>query len=96
MSKLNIMPSNLWSPLVLKPNLTFQTTKVCQLTGTEDREASGKPTGAELSGVTGGVTGTDLGFQFEYNEKVQGGIRRMCGKLSKERVEMKTQVKVTP
>jgi hypothetical protein len=46
------------------------TTKVCQLTGVQDREPPGKLTGAEISGVTGGVTGTDLGFSFEYDRKL--------------------------
>src|SRR5262245_51307816 len=35
------------------------TTKVCQLTGGEDRQPPKRPTGARLSGVTGGITGTD-------------------------------------
>jgi len=43
------------------------TTKICQVTGGEDRGSPGTPTGAERTGITGGVTGTDLGFSFEYN-----------------------------
>jgi Domain of unknown function (DUF4185) len=42
------------------------TTKVCQLTGEEDRERPpGKPTGAQLSGAPSGITGSDLGYPFE-------------------------------
>ena len=50
--------------------LVFQTTRVCQLTGGEDRSSPGKLTGAQLSGVTGGVTGTDLGFPFEHDNRL--------------------------
>ena len=50
--------------------LRFETSRVCQLTGGEDRSSAGKPTGAQLSGVTGGVTGTDLGFPFEHNGRL--------------------------
>ena len=46
------------------------TTKVCQLTGADDRDALGLPTGAERSGITGGVTGTDIGFSFEFNQRL--------------------------
>ena len=38
-----------------------QTQRICQLTGLQDRSASGAPTGMQLSGITGGVTGTDIG-----------------------------------
>lgn len=46
------------------------TTKVCQLTGADDRDALALPTGAERSGMTGGVTGTDIGFSFEFNQRL--------------------------
>ena len=46
------------------------TSKVCQLTGADDRDALGLPTGAERSGITGGVTGTDIGFSFEFNQRL--------------------------
>ena len=46
------------------------TTRISQVTGAEDRSAPGKLTGARQTGVTGGITGTDLGFPFEYNDKL--------------------------
>ena len=50
--------------------LVFQATRVCRLTGGEDRSSLRKLTGAHLSGVTDGVTGTDLGFPFEHNNRL--------------------------
>jgi hypothetical protein len=44
--------------------------KICQVTGEEDRHNPGQPTGSLLGGETGGVTGTDMGFPFEYNGKL--------------------------
>jgi hypothetical protein len=41
-------------------------TRVCQLTGTDDRSTPGKATGMQLGSVTGGVTGTDIGWPFEH------------------------------
>lgn len=58
-----------WLALLEGP-LEFHTWKVCQLTGEEDREHPGKPTGSQLSGVTGGVRGTDLGFSLEHGGKL--------------------------
>ena len=46
--------------------LLVSSDKVCQITGTEDRQQPARPTGAMLTGRTGGITGTDLGFPFEY------------------------------
>ncbi len=51
------------------------TTKICQMTGGADRGSPGTPTGPQRTGVTGGVTGTDLGFSFEYN----GALRFLFG-----------------
>jgi hypothetical protein len=48
----------------------FSTTKVCQLTGEEDREHPGTPTGSQLGGATGGLRGTDLGVPFEHDGKL--------------------------
>ena len=58
-----------WLPS-LQAAAALPTTKICQLTGKEDRQPPGKPTGGVLGGETGGVTGTDLGFPFEYNSKL--------------------------
>jgi Domain of unknown function (DUF4185) len=44
----------------------IDSTKVCQVTGIGDRQHPDRPTGTMLTGRTGGVTGTDLGFPFEY------------------------------
>ena len=41
-------------------------TRICQLTGSEDRSTPGRPTGMQLGGITGGVTGTDIGWPFEH------------------------------
>jgi len=53
----------LWLALLQGP-LEFHTTKVCQLTGEEDRERPGKQTGIQLSGVSAGIMGSDLGIPF--------------------------------
>ena len=37
--------------------LAYTTAKVCQVTGTEDLELPGNPTGAQLAGVTGAQGG---------------------------------------
>ena len=47
-----------------------ETRKVCQLTGADDRDGLGRLTGAELTGITGGVTGTDIGFSFEFGQRL--------------------------
>jgi hypothetical protein len=59
-----------WHPCLQADDVAPHTTKICQLTGEEDRQPPGKPTGSVLGGETGGVTGTDLGFPFEYNRKL--------------------------
>src|SRR5436190_1831077 len=46
------------------------TTKICQLTGVEDRERPERPTGQLLSGVGAGVTGSDLGYPFEHEDRL--------------------------
>jgi hypothetical protein len=45
-------------------------TKICQLTGIEDRERPGQQTGQLLSGVGAGVTGSDLGYPFEHGDRL--------------------------
>ncbi|MDO8478383.1 MAG: DUF4185 domain-containing protein [Candidatus Rokubacteria bacterium] len=52
------------------PKLQYAATKICQVTGAVDRERPDQPTGFQRSGVTGGVTGTDLGFPFEYGDRL--------------------------
>ena len=46
------------------------TTKVCQLTGADGPRTLCPSTGAERSACTGGVTGTDIGFSFEFNQRL--------------------------
>jgi hypothetical protein len=62
--------SLVWLALLQGP-LEFHTTKVCQLTGEDDRERPGKQTGIQLSGVPAGITGSDLGFPFEHAGKLR-------------------------
>jgi hypothetical protein len=69
-SSILALPTALWAEFLPQGNPVFNTTKVCQLTGGEDRGSPGKLTGTQLSGVTGGITGTDLGFPFEYNRRL--------------------------
>ena len=45
-------------------------TRICQLTGTDDRSTPGRLTGMQLGGVTGGVTGTDVGWPFEHGGRL--------------------------
>jgi hypothetical protein len=45
-------------------------TRICQLTGTDDRSTPGRPTGVQLGGITGGVTGTDIGWPFEHGGRL--------------------------
>lgn len=45
-------------------------TRICQLTGTDDRSTPGRLTGMQLGGVTGGVTGTDIGWPFEHDGRL--------------------------
>jgi Domain of unknown function (DUF4185) len=68
--------ASLWLALLQGP-LEFRTVKVCQLTGQEDRERPGNPTGIKLSSAVpdAGITGSDLGFPFEYN----GELRLLFG-----------------
>jgi hypothetical protein len=49
---------------------TSRTTKICQLTGQEDREHPGRPTGTTLGGQDSGVTGTDLGYPVERGDQL--------------------------
>jgi hypothetical protein len=53
-----------------EPQLRYATNKVCQVTGIGDRERPNQLTGVQRTGLTGGVTGTDLGFPFEHNGKL--------------------------
>src|ERR1041385_1037046 len=49
-------------------SLEFTTTKICQLSGEEDRQ-TGQPTGIRLAG-SGGLRATDLGVPFEHAGKL--------------------------
>ncbi len=49
---------------------SLATTRICQLTGVQDRSVPGTHTGMELGGITGGVTGTDIGWPFEHDGRV--------------------------
>jgi hypothetical protein len=51
-------------------HFVISTAKICQLTGVEDRERPGKPTGQLLGGDGAGVTGSDLGYPFEHRDRL--------------------------
>src|SRR5215217_6961308 len=46
------------------------TKRICQLTVVQDRSSPGALTGMQLSGITGGVTGTDIGWSFEHQGRL--------------------------
>jgi hypothetical protein len=60
----------LGSALLYTPPLKYTSSKICQVTGIVDLQHPKELTGFRRSGVTGGVTGTDLGFPFEYRGRL--------------------------
>jgi hypothetical protein len=54
--------------LLVAPSTTESASskRICQLTGLEDRTDPGRPTGTRLGGITGDITGTDIGYSFEH------------------------------
>ena len=47
-----------------------RTAKICQLTGNVDRQDPRSPTGMVIGGGSRGLTGTDIGWSFDYDNRL--------------------------